>query len=236
MSQIETIVNRVVENLLKMKYAVKRTYIDEIRNEEYSILTTPNALKKQFVGILALGYPEKVGVWSYTLLKEGRIDASSMAAYFQAFLEHDWGLIAINPHFFGPDSSGAVYLSQLETVVKDLAQDTKIGLIGFSMGGLGVIGYLTENKNILSQIVGIILLDPLIMSSLGNNEINTFLQKNSLLFSAGAGSLGEQASRLLRIPEIAIEGIHGEIPSKALKQIISFFKERLGSRDSRLER
>ncbi|MFX1251830.1 MAG: hypothetical protein ACFFCZ_09500 [Promethearchaeota archaeon] len=228
MSQIETIVNQIVENLLKMQYAVKRTYVDTIRNEEYFILATPNVLKKQFVGILALGYPEKVGVWSYTLLREGRIDDSSMAAYFQAFLEQDWGLIAINPHFSGPDSSGAVYISQLETVVKDLAQDTKIGLIGFSMGGLGVVSYLAENKQILSRIVGIVLLDPVIISSLGNDEINNFIQKNSLLFSAGAGSLGEQASKLLRIPEITIKGIHGEIPSKVLKHIIPYFKERLG--------
>jgi hypothetical protein len=48
-----------------------------------------------------------------------------------------------------------------------------------------------------------------------------------LIASEGeVNSPGEIASALLRIPKISFPGIHGEMPNKALEEIIKFYEER----------
>ena len=105
-------------------------------------MITPNAFDKKLVAIAVLGYPEQAGVWSYTLLRQSRISESSMEPYFHEFGKHDFGLLAINPNFLGPDIEGDSFIYQLERVISDIADDKKIGFIGFSMGGKILVEFL----------------------------------------------------------------------------------------------
>ena len=72
----------------------------------YWILATPGAFDKRLMVVAVLGHPEPVGVWSCTLLSQGRLDESSMEPYFREFGKRDLGLVAINPDLFAPDIEG----------------------------------------------------------------------------------------------------------------------------------
>ena len=101
---------QIVTDMVAAGVAEKRLYQDERCGREYYNLITPGAFEKQLVFICALGYPEQVGVWSYTLLHHARIRASSMEPYFAEFAQHDIGLVAINPNCFVPDMEGQSFV------------------------------------------------------------------------------------------------------------------------------
>jgi hypothetical protein len=113
-----------------------------VNGYEYFNLISPDAFEKGLIAIAVLGYPEQVGVWSYTLLSQSRIVESSMEPYFEEFARNDIGLIAINPNCIAPDFEGDSFIYQLEQVITDVASDTKISFIGFSMGGKILVDFL----------------------------------------------------------------------------------------------
>lgn len=113
--------DHVVANMLAVNMAEKKFYTDEREGKEYWNLITPNAFDKNLVAIAVLGYPEQVGVWSYTLLRQSRISESSMEPYFHEFGQHDFRFLAINPNFLGPDIEGDSFIYQLERVISDIA-------------------------------------------------------------------------------------------------------------------
>lgn len=102
-AELRKIADQIVENMLAMNLAHKKFYTDERLGKEYSILITPDVFENKLIAIAVLGYPEQVGVWSYTLLRQLRHSESSMELYFREFAKHDFGLVAINPNCFGPD-------------------------------------------------------------------------------------------------------------------------------------
>ncbi len=83
--ELQKTVDRVVANIIDTNLAEKKFYFDDRIGKEYWNLSTPNAFDKEFIFIAVLGYPEQVGVWSYTLLRQSRIDESSMEPYFCEF-------------------------------------------------------------------------------------------------------------------------------------------------------
>lgn len=230
MKKFDEIINKIIEHLLELKLAEKKEFIDNVSGKKYFILLTPDALDKEFVCIIALGYPEKAGVWSNTLLGKNLIDESSMEPYFRAFNEKNWGLVVINPHFFRPDRTGSKYLYQLDIILDLINSNSKLGIIGFSMGGHQFIEFLGSNKNLLSRIVGIVLIDPAVFKSIDKNLIKDMKEK-TIIFAAkdikDIKSLGNIAANMFDLPAIKIDGIHGEIPNKSLDKIIEFYKQAL---------
>jgi pimeloyl-ACP methyl ester carboxylesterase len=227
-AELKKTAEQVVANMLAANIAHKKFYTDERVGQEYSILITPNAFDKKLIAIAVLGYPEQVGVWSYTLLRQSRISESSMEPYFHEFAKHDFGLVAINPNCFGPDIEGDSFIYQLEQVVADIAPDRKIGFIGFSMGGKILVDFLQRRPELLYRVAGLVLIDPTLPNRLEVGNIRRLLDNDTLLIASQGEvhSPGEIASVLLQIPNISFSGIHGEMPNKALDQIIKFYQQR----------
>ncbi|MHC4433211.1 MAG: hypothetical protein ACYS14_11475 [Planctomycetota bacterium] len=227
-TELRPVVDRIVADMLAANVAQKKFYTDERVGREYWILTTPGAFDKRLVVIAVLGYPERAGVWSYTLLRQSRIAESSMEAYFREFTERDFGLIAINPNLLGPDIEGDSFIYQLERVVADIPPDKRVGLIGFSMGGLVLVDFLQERPELLDRVSGLVLIDPTLSNRLEVGNIRRLLDEDTLLIASHGEvtSPGEIASALLEIPKISFTGIHGEMPHKALTEIIRFFEQR----------
>jgi len=227
-AELKKTAEQVVANMLAANIALKKFYTDERVGQEYSILITPNAFDKKLIAIAVLGYPEQVGVWSYTLLRQSRISESSMEPYFHEFAKHDFGLVAINPNCFGPDIEGDSFIYQLEQVVADIAPDRKIGFIGFSMGGKILVDFLQQRLELLDRVAGLVLIDPTLPNRLEVGNIRRLLDNDTLLIASQGEvhSPGEIASALLQIPKTSFSGIHGEMPNKALDQIIKFYQQR----------
>lgn len=228
-SVLKKTAERVVANMVAANVAEKKFYLDQRHGKEYWNLITPNAFDKKLVVIAVLGYPEQAGVWSYTLLSQARIDESSMEPYFHEFGRHDFGLVAINPNFLGPDIEGESFIYQLEQVITDITDDKKIGFIGFSMGGKILVEFLQERSKLLDRLAGLALIDPTLPNRLEVGNIRRLLDSNTLLIASQGDvhSPGEIASVLLGIPKISFPGIHGEMPNKALSEVIKFYKERM---------
>jgi pimeloyl-ACP methyl ester carboxylesterase len=227
--ELDKAAEQVVANMLAAEVAEKIFYTDARVGKVYSNLISPNAFDKKLVAIAVLGYPERVGVWSYTLLRQSRVSESSMEPYFREFARHEFGLVAIDPNFFHPDIEGDSFIYQLERVVADIAPDQKIGFIGFSMGGRILVEFLERRPLILGRVAGLVLIDPVLRNELKFGNIRRLLDNDTLLIASqdeGHGP-GEIASVLLQIPKISFPGIHGEMPNKAIWEIINFYEERM---------
>ncbi len=81
-TELQKTTDKIVANILAANIAMKKIYTDERVGEEYWNLITPDAFDKKLIVIAVLGYPERAGVWSYTLLRQSRINESSMESYF----------------------------------------------------------------------------------------------------------------------------------------------------------
>jgi len=221
-------VDQIVADMLAANVAEKKFYTDKRVGEDYWNLITPGAFDKKLVVIAVLGYPEQAGVWSYTLLRQSRIAESSMEPYFRGFAERDFGLIAINPNSLGPDIEGDSFIYQLERVVADIAGEKRIGLMGFSMGGMILVDFLQERGELLGRVSGLVLIDPTLSNRLQVGNVRRLLDDDTLLIASQGEvtSPGEIASVLLEIPKISFSGIHGEMPHKALAEIIKFYEQR----------
>lgn len=222
--------DRVVAEMIAAGVAEKRLYTDERVGKQYPNLVSRNAFDKKLIGIAVLGYPELAGVWSYTLLGQSRVSESSMEPYFREFGEHDLGLAVVNPNYFEPDIEGDSFVYQLESVVADIGSDAKMVFIGFSMGGRIVVEFLEQRCELLGRVAGLVLIDPTLPNRLRIGNIRRLLDSDTLLIASEGEvtSPGEIASLLLEIPKVSFPGIHGEMPNKALSEVIRFFEERKG--------
>jgi pimeloyl-ACP methyl ester carboxylesterase len=221
-------VDRIVTDMIADHLAEKRFYHDERVGRPYWNLSTPGAFSKKFTTVAVLGHPERVGVWSYTLLSQARVAESSMEPYFRAFAQHDLGLVAIDPHVFGPDLKGDSFIYQIERVVADVPPDSRIGFLGFSMGGRILVECLEQRPELLARCAGLVLIDPVSSHPLQVARIRRLLDSDTLLIaSQGDGfSPGDTAAALLKIPKTSFAGIHGQMPNKALEAILDFFGAR----------
>ncbi len=226
--EIQKITDKIVMDIIAANVAEKKIYSDERVGKQYWNLITPDAFDKKLIVIAVLGYPERAGVWSYTLLAQSRIDESSMESYFREFAGTDVGLVAINPNFFAPDIEGDSFIYQLKRVVDDIGTDRKIGFIGFSMGGKVRVECLEQRPELLGRVAGLVLIDPTLPNRLKVENIRGLLDNDTLLIASQGqlNSPGEISSMLLQIPKISFPGIHGEMPNKSLSQIIKFYEQR----------
>jgi pimeloyl-ACP methyl ester carboxylesterase len=233
-AELRKTTDRIVANMIANNLAQKKVYTDTRLSKEYFNLITLNAFEKNFIAIAVLGYPEQVGVWSYTLLSQSRTDETSMEPYFYEFAKLDIGLVAINPNCITPDIGGDSFIYQLEQVIDDITLDKKIGFIGFSMGGKIVVDFLQQRSELLDRTAGLVLIDPTLSNRLDVGNIRSLLDNNTLLIASKGEtySPGDIASVLLQIPKTSFPGIHGEMPNKALPQIIQFYRQYLLSSQS----
>jgi len=221
--------DHLVAKMVASNTAEKKFYTDERQSKEYWNLITPDAFDKNLIVVAVLGYPEQAGVWSYTLLRQERTDESSMEPYFREFGKHNIGLVAINPNLLGPDIEGDSFIYQLQRVISSVAGDKKIGFIGFSMGGRILVEFLQQHPEHLGRTAGLALIDPTLPNRLETDNIRRLLDNDTLLIASQSDvhSPGEIASVLLGIPNISFPGIHGEMPNKAIGEIIRFYRERM---------
>ncbi len=229
---LEKIAVQVAADMIAADVAREKLYTDERAGKEYSNLMTPDAFDKQLIAVAVLGYPERAGVWSYTLLRQSRISESSMEPYFREFAKRGFGLVAIDPNCFGPDIEGDSFIYQLERVIADVAPGRKIGFIGFSMGGKILVEFLEQRPELLGRTAGLVLIDPTLPNRLSVGNIRRLLDNDTLLIASQGEdqSPGEIASVLLGIPKISFPGIHGEMPNKSLGRIIDFYEQRSAAR------
>jgi pimeloyl-ACP methyl ester carboxylesterase len=228
-AELKKTVNHLVAKMIASNTAEKKYYRDERQDKEYWNLITPKAFDKKLIVIVVLGYPELAGVWSYTLLRQERIDESSMEPYFREFNRHNFGLVAINPNFLAPDIEGDSFIYQLQRVTSEIADDKKIGFIGFSMGGRILVEFLEQRPKLLCRVAGLVLIDPTLPNRLEAGNIRRLLDDDTLLIASQGEvhSPGEIASVLLVIPKISFPGIHGEMPNKALGEVMKFYRDRM---------
>ncbi|MHC4259249.1 MAG: alpha/beta hydrolase [Planctomycetota bacterium] len=226
--KLRKITDQLVAGMIAANVAQKKFYTDQRLGQEYWLLSTPNAFDQELIAVAVLGYPEQVGVWSYTLLKQSRTAESSMEPYFREFQNNKFGLVAINPNFFTPDIEGDTSHYQLDRAIADVPPQKRIGLIAFSMGGRIVIEFLEQHPELLNRIAGLVLIDPTLPNRLKLKNIRPLLDSNTLLIASEADpqSPGRIASVLLDIPSISFPGIHGQMPNKALPDIVNFFRKR----------
>jgi pimeloyl-ACP methyl ester carboxylesterase len=227
-TELEKITVQVASDLVAANVAQWKRFTDERSGKKYSNLMTPGAFEKQLIVIAVLGYPERAGVWSYTLLRQSRISESSMEPYFREFAKRDFGLVAIDPNCFGPDIEGDSFIYQLERLMVEIPSDRKIGFIGFSMGGKILVDFLEQRPELLGRTAGLVLIDPTLSNRLGVGNIRALLDNDTLLIASQGEdqSPGEIASVLLDIPNISFPGIHGEMPNKALSRVVEFCEQR----------
>ena len=227
-TELEKTAARIVADMVAAGVAQRKFYFDERAGKEYSNPITPGAFDKQLIVIAVLGYPERAGVWSYTLLSQSRTSEASMEPYFREFGRHGLGLVAIDPNCFGPDIEGDCFVYQLERVVADVTAGAKIGFIGFSMGGKILVEFLEARPELLRRTAGLVLIDPTLPNRLSVRYVRPLLDENTLLIASQGEdhSPGEIASALLDVPSISFAGIHGQMPDKALGKIVEFFEQR----------
>ena len=99
----------------------------------------------------------------------------------------------------------------------------------FSMGSNIVVDFLKRRAELVVRAADLVLIDPTLPNRLEVGNIRRLLDNDTLLIASKGEitSPSEVASVLLQIPKISFEGIHGEMPNKALSQIIEFYRQRL---------
>ena len=221
MKSVEEIAKEIERELLEKKIVNKLEY------QDYYLLSTPDALNRKNIFIIVSGHPEIAGVWSNTLLSQGQLTASSMESYFKAFHNEGWGLIALNPHLIQDDLVGTNYYNQIAQILKDSKPESNLGFIGFSMGGRIIYDFLNSNNKILERTIAIVQIDPVIQQFKWDPSIIDLLKSKTILFASSTDpyKFGIVSSHLLSISYLPIEGIHGTLPSKCLKEIIKFIKK-----------
>lgn len=226
MTSVEKIARNIEKDLSERGIITKYYYND---NPDDYLISTPDVLNKDYVFIIVSGHPEIAGVWSYTLLSHGRLEDSSMELYFKEFNKNAWGLIALNPHLIEDDLAGTTYFIQLNKILEDINPMTRIGFIGFSMGGRIIYDFLNTRKNVINRVVAIAQIDPVIQSFNWDKETMKFLEDRTILFASSTDQykFGITASVILNIPNEAIEGIHGSLPNKSLSQILDFLRKKV---------
>ncbi len=230
MSSEREITCQLVDDMVSRGIVEKLVESGDRNNDEYWLLASPDALEKEAIVVVAIGYPEIAGVWSYTLLRQERIPETSMEAYFQTLAANGIGMVVINPNCTEPDMEGSSFVCQLEKLFERIPASARVALIGFSMGGGMILRFLDGNPGTIEDICGLVLLDPALPGKLKLGKVRDLLNDRTLLIASEGEdrSPGKIAAMLLGIPAQGIDGIHGEMPAKSHNIIMKFLGDRLG--------
>ncbi|MBF0287183.1 MAG: hypothetical protein HQM14_05135 [SAR324 cluster bacterium] len=166
LQELDTKADKILEKVINQGLA-KYISVPELN---IKLPASINVENNKYVMIVCSGYPEHAGVWSYTLLEESRhgkgsLKKISMECYFQEIPEQI-GIVVMNPHAekleMQPHDSIAIYVSQLKALCRYLTQSKSIKLLlmGYSLGGEGIIQFLQQNPDQLDRIHKLILIDP----------------------------------------------------------------------------
>lgn len=197
---------------------------------------SPNCFSKPQMMIIASGYPERAGVWSYTLLEEAKqnpeiLSQTSVASYFEQFDSSRTSLVFLNPQAESMNTKAEeaipIYLKQLHAIyqhVLSLQTSPRIVLYGFSLGGEVILRFLQENQNYALQTSKLVLVDPS-PPSIGRRKLKPHLLSlvdDSWFYGLAHedGSYGEFAEfakmRLKIKPQLFHAEKHGEMPHMIL--------------------
>ncbi|MBF0236397.1 MAG: alpha/beta hydrolase [SAR324 cluster bacterium] len=206
--------------------------------ESFSLPASPDIESRKQVLIIASGYPEHAGVWSYTLLEKS-IQAqewrnkASMESWFERFYQSSTGIIVLNPHHplkQPPEDSLPVYLAQLTAIYQrlmGLPNIPDIALMGYSLGGDVILRFLQEFPQYIAQTKGLVLVDPSPPQTGRRKMVPELarLMDHATLYGMmnEEGLPGEFAEiakmRLKLTPELVQCQYHGEVPSVVLNLV-----------------
>ncbi|MGK5094632.1 hypothetical protein WDW89_21790 [Deltaproteobacteria bacterium TL4] len=202
---------------------------------------TSNLEQAEEIVIVCSGYPERAGVWSYTLLDRSLTDSpwlekTSMSAYFKGLGSLNMGMVVLDPHANElkqpPEASIPVYLSQLHQLYESFRRRSfppKIILLGYSLGGDVLLRFLQTYPHFCGQTHALILVDPS-PPHVGRRKLLPEvapLVARALFYGLAndAGLPGEfaeiTAMRLKLKPQLVSCEFHGEVPNLILPQILA---------------
>ncbi len=226
----------LVEKMTKNHLAEYLDFTNENNGTAFRVLITPDVLQKNNIVLIVSGAPEEAGVWSYTLLSRGRTEETSMENYFKMARDTGWGMIALNPHGRGKEEGKEEYLMQLETVLQLInanQQKKNILLFCFSAGGPVVLEFLNTHPA-MAEIIGAMLLVDTTPPPLTKKMLSEGLKKvliNTTLFGLQdennvINPRVSVTSSILGLEPVPVKaGIHGEMPSKVIKEVQKLLSE-----------
>ncbi|MFC1816544.1 hypothetical protein ACFL0M_11560 [Thermodesulfobacteriota bacterium] len=205
-----------------------------VPGENFSLPASANIETAEHIVVVCSGYPEHAGVWSYTLLDKSFeapewFEKTSMEPYFRNLYDTDTGLIALNPHAEVlkqiPDETLEIYLFQLQRLYEYLcftrAQQVKLVLLGFSLGGEVVLRFLQTYPRYTEFTNGLILIDPVPPRTGRQNmspELSELVDKACFYGVSDSEGRPEKLAaftqKILNItPEVFSCQFHGEMPN-----------------------
>jgi len=226
----------IVNDLERERLAEYLECRDERDGSQFNVLISPGAVQKERTIIVISGIPEEAGVWSYTLISQGKREEASMRRYFEMVKRLDWGMIALNPHGRGRIGDEEEYLFQLETILKLLLGENPercIVFLCFSAGGSVLFSFLNTHTEIAARTAGTILIDttppPLSAGSI-RKEVKDVLSKTVLYgLKDRKNNLSPYASTtstVLGISQIPVRGdMHGDLPSLLVGDVEKHLKQ-----------
>jgi len=196
----------------------------------FEVLASIGALEKERALVIVSGTPEETGVWSYTLLKMGRREESSMRPYYEMAQRIGWGVVALNPHANGVERDRLEYRIQLGAVLSRLyrgSQATRIAFLCFSAGGGIVLEYLNEHRDTAESVCGVILVDttppPVVRRQL-TDEVRQLLSRTVLYGSEDKqerlSMWARATASVLGLQPIPVRASwHGEMPNLVVEKV-----------------
>ena len=207
-------------------------------NSNIQFPASSNIEHAKHVVIIASGYPEHAGVWSYTLLEKGLQDAewfkkASMEPYFRKLCSSEVGLIFLNPHLDlrdQPEESMPVYLSQMEELYKyflSQKENRDLTLLGYSLGADAILRFLHTHPQYVQNTRKLIIIDSS-PPHMGRRKLHPDvidLLDSASFYGMGTedglpGEFAEIIKMRLKIkPELFTCQFHGEMPNLVLDRI-----------------
>ena len=220
----------IIDDLEKIGIA-KRYEIESI-----PLIVSSNLVQSKHVVIVASGYPERAGIWSYTLWDLYKNTSRSNLATINDYINEmskrcAW--ILLDPHFNHQKNTSQdsikYYFQQLQAAYSFLTKkQQRVTILGFSLGCDAVLQFLQQNPDECHQTNHLILLDPS-PPSLGKRKLTFHLSQlveNATCFGmcSSQGDINEFteiAQMRLKLKPILIEcQQHGEIPSLVLSHLL----------------
>ncbi len=213
-----------------------------VPGEAMSLPASANIETVQDVVIVASGYPERAGVWAYTLLDQSlsqpeALARTTMEPYFQE-LPEKVGLVVLNPNGQElkrpPEASIPIYLEQLHHLYEYFLGKEAIRLVilGYSLGGDVMLRFLQERPDYAAQTHGLIFIDPT-PPSIGRRKLKPEVVRlvdearfYGLCKEDGMpGEFAEFTKMRLKIkPELVVCDTHGAMPNLLLPRLLKEFQ------------
>lgn len=206
--------------------------------------TSPNWEIADQLMVIASGYPESAGVWSYTLLLESQnypesLPYAAMSTELIELNKQGIGWIVLDPHGskpVAPENSVEPYYPQLHAVLQTIQEvnpDARLMLNGFSLGAAAILNHLHTHPDQIPWVEKLVLIDPA-PPQLGRRKLHNALHPlmDQCLFFGMQDELGQLSQftevtkmRIKIKPKLITAAHHGEMPKRVWQEVIEAIKQ-----------